>query len=507
MLQLMHTFQGITAPAEILAAVRAGRIGAFCLFNFNVSSPKQLRELTHSLMSAASEGGQPAPIIGIDQEGGQLMAITHGATALPGNMALGATRRPDLAEKAGRVLGRELLAMGVNLNFAPSVDVNSNPLNPVIGIRAFSDDPALVGALGAALIAGLQSERVIATAKHFPGHGDTATDTHYSVPVVSRRRDQLDVTELRPFRDAVRSGVGAILSAHVVFTALDDQQPATLSKKIMTDLLRTEMGFTGLTITDAMDMYAVSRHGLQSLRDAISAGIDLVLLGHLPNQLDLIDALDVKASAESDLRILNARRALPRDLPSLSDVGCAEHRAIAQQIADAALTAVRASDQLPLQPGSDQSVLLIVPEMVDLTPADTSSGVELSLSDALRQRGMQVKTFELPHEALPNHVADALALAEGAELVIVGTIAADRHKMQAELVNALIDLGHRPIVIAMRTPFDIVAFPRVETYLCTYGVRAPNVEAAARFLFGEIQATGVLPCVIPGMALPNQVTL
>jgi beta-N-acetylhexosaminidase len=504
MLQLMHSFQGTTVPPEILAEVRAGRIGAFCLFNFNVESPAQLRALTDSLTQAAHAGGHPAPIIGIDQEGGQLMAITRGTTPLPGNMALGAARRPDLAEKAGRILGRELLAMGVNLNFAPSVDINSNPLNPVIGIRAFGDDPVLVGDLGAALLTGMQAEGVIATAKHFPGHGDTASDTHFSVPIVERSRASLDEIELQPFRSAIRAGVGAVLSAHVIYQALDPLNPATISRAIMSDLLRGELGFAGLTITDAMDMHAVSRLGIQSVRDAIDAGVDLVLLGHLPDQIALIDRVAGGASAESDARVLRARHALPRELPLLSVVGSKEHRQIAQEIADAAVTVVRASDQLPILAGSDTRILLVTPELVDLTPADTSSGVTLNLADSLRARGVQVQELTFPHHARPEHIQTVLAQAETAVTIIVGTIAAENHVMQAEMVNALIDGGHRPVVIAMRTPYDVLAFPRVETYLCTYGVREPNLEAAARILFGEIEPVGTLPCKLPGLTLPSQ---
>ncbi|CAG1773069.1 partial Beta-hexosaminidase A, partial [uncultured bacterium] len=184
MIQLMHSFRGTTLPEAVREAVRRGEIAAFCLFNFNVVSPAQLRELTLALYAAAAEGGLPPPIIGMDQEGGQLIAVSEGTTELPGNMALGATRSPELAEQAGRVLGRELLAMGVNMNFAPSLDINNNPANPAIGIRSFGDDPNLVSVLGRALIRGIQAEGVIATAKHFPGMGDIESDSHFALPVV-----------------------------------------------------------------------------------------------------------------------------------------------------------------------------------------------------------------------------------------------------------------------------------------------------------------------------------
>src|SRR5712692_63053 len=285
----MHSFEGFTAPDALLEAVRRGEIAAFCLFRYkNVQSPAQVRALTASLAHAAEQGGQLPPLICIDQEGGQLIAICEGATELPGNMALGATRSPELAAQAGMVLGRELLAMGVNLNLAPALDVNVNPDNPVIGVRSFSDDPTLVAELGSALIRGMHSTGILTAAKHFPGHGDTASDTHHGQPTVSHSIERMKAVELLPFRAAIDNGVDAILTAHVLFSALDNQRPATLSPIILDTFLRREMGFDGLIITDAMDMYAVAQYGTEpSLRGALAAGGGLALLGHLPDQLSL----------------------------------------------------------------------------------------------------------------------------------------------------------------------------------------------------------------------------
>ena len=203
MQQLMQSFEGHTAPPEILKAVQQGSLAAICLFtHLNVASPAQLHEMTAQIHRAAQQGGQLTPLIAIDQEGGQLIAITNGATELPGNMALGATRSPLLAMQAGQVLGRELLAMGINLNLAPAIDVNVNPANPVIGVRSFGDDPSLVSELGAAFIKGIQGVGVLASAKHFPGHGDTDNDSHLASPVVAHDLDRMNAVELAPFRAA-----------------------------------------------------------------------------------------------------------------------------------------------------------------------------------------------------------------------------------------------------------------------------------------------------------------
>lgn len=498
--QIMFSYDGLYPPDEIIQAVRTGKAGAFCLFTHrNVSTPAQVRESNLALYAAAREGGQPPPIIGIDQEGGQLMAISVGATELPGNMALGATRSTELAAKAGRVLGRELLAMGINLNFAPALDVNVNPRNAVIGIRAFGDDPTLVGELGAAMLHAMQAEGVIATAKHFPGHGDTSADSHFAVPTNHHPMSRLEAVELLPFRRAIAAGVQAVMTAHVVFDAVDPGQLATQSRIIIQQLLRNQLGFDGLVLTDALDMFAVARNGgAAGVRSALEAGADLALLAHLPDQFALAEAMQPLLNAESVQRIARVRQGLPQELPPLSVVGCDEHRAIAQDIADRSITLVRDNGQLPLRLEHGEPLVVITVQPVDLTPADTSSLVTISLADALRQRYPNVTALELPFGATDAEVRAVLEAADGAR-VVVGTIAATDDPAQGALVQALEERGQSPIVVAMRTPYDILSFPRVATYLCAYGIRPVTCEAIARVLFGEIVATGLLPCAIPGV--------
>lgn len=503
MLRLMHTFEGQSIPPGILAAVRSGEIGAFCLFGGkNIQSPAHLRQLSETLHAAAAAGGQPPPLIGIDQEGGQLMAVTGGGvTELPGNMALGATRSARLSRAAGRVLGRELLAMGVNLDFVPCLDVNINPANPVVGTRSFGDDPALVAELGVALIEGIQGEGVLASAKHFPGHGDTNADSHFDAPVVEHNRARIEAVELRPFRAAIEAGVGAIMSGHVIYPEFDPNAPATLSRAILTDLLRGELGFGGLVLTDAMDMAAALRGGvLPSLQMALNAGVDLVMLAHLPNQMALDTAVASLRDPASEARILKARQAAPREMPALSLLGDPEHAAIAQEIADQSITLVRSSQPLPLQVTGEETIVVITPRPANLTPADTSALVHIALADAICARHARTVALELPRGAGDAELAAVLEASRGAAHVIVGTINAGDDPAQVALVEALRERGDRPLVISLRTPYDLAMFPGVETYLCTYSIRPVSMEAAARVLFGEIPAKGVLPCAIPGIA-------
>lgn len=499
MIQMMHSFRGFVAPPDVLEGVRRGEIGAFCLFAYNFESLTQLRELVSSLHEAAREGGQPPPLVGIDQEGGQLMAVTGGATELPGNLALGATRSPELAERAGRLLAREMLALGINLNFAPVLDINNNPANPGIGTRSFGASPELVSEMGRAIIRGMQSECMVATVKHFPGHGDIVADTHYAMPTISYPMDYMWAMELKPFQDAIQEGVGAVMSGHVVFTALDDQQPATLSRRVMTDLLRGEMGYDGLVMTDAMDMHAVAQFGtVPSVEGALRAGVDLALLGHIPNQIALGEQVAYLLNLESAARIYRVRQSLPREMLPFEIIGSAEHQALAQEIADKAVTLVRG--QLPLNPTADAKIVVITVQPANLTPADTSSNVQVKLAAAVQQRHSQTRALEIPMNASDAAVQTVLEAAQGADIIIVGTHGADRDPSQAALVKALYERGQNPVVVALRTPYDLSVFPMVETYLCSYSVRAAACEAAARALFGEINPTGLLPCPIPGIA-------
>ncbi len=502
MRQLMHSFHGQEAPAAVLEGVRGGQIALFCLFRgLNGHSPADFRALTDSIHRAAREGGQPPPLIGIDQEGGQLIAVTGGATELPGNMALGATRSVDLAEKAGEVLGRELLAMGITLNFAPSVDVNNNPANIGIGSRAFGDDPALVAELGAAQIRGMQKTGLLACAKHFPGLGDTPIDSHFDLPIAHHDMARLDAVELVPFRAAIAAGVGSIMTAHMVYTALDPDQPATLSARVL-GFLRNTLGFTGLTLTDAMDMHAVSRRGAREALDAaLRAGINVALMGHLPNQLDLMEHFAGRENPAALARIRAAQAALPPELPPFDVIGSAAHRAIAQEIADRAITVVRGGENLPLRLAPDAQIAVITHVPTNLTPADTSKEVQVGLAAAIAKRHRGVRAYPVPRNAPQAEISAVLAAVQDADHIIVGTIMAERDEAMAALVRALHQAGKKPIVVAMRTPYDLTAFPMVETYLCSYSIRPVAMEAVARALFGEIVPTGILPCRISNVII------
>ncbi|MBW2454220.1 MAG: beta-N-acetylhexosaminidase [Deltaproteobacteria bacterium] len=259
---------------ELSAGRRAGAI----LFRRNIGSIDQVARLNRSIVAAAPR--DLPPFIAVDQEGGRVARLGSPFLKLPPMRQLGRIGQPDLTERVAAELGAELSVLGFNLDFAPVMDVDSNPENPVIGDRSFGREPAVVAAQGLAVVRGLQGQGVLACAKHFPGHGDTSVDSHLALPVVTHDRNRLDQVELPPFRAAARAGVAAMMSAHVVFPALDGAVPATFSPHICTTLLRREIGFDGLLFTDDLEMGAVAAdHSIeQSAVRAVEAGCDVLLI-------------------------------------------------------------------------------------------------------------------------------------------------------------------------------------------------------------------------------------
>jgi beta-N-acetylhexosaminidase len=514
--KLLLGFEGTSLPDELRALLRRKHIAGVTLFRaLNIESPAQVRELTAALQAAARAAGQGPLLIALDQEGGQLMAVEGGMTRFPGNLALGATGSTDLAYRAGYALGRELAAIGVNVNYAPSCDVNSNPHNPVIGTRSLGEDPALVSTLTAALVRGMQTAGVAATVKHFPGHGDTASDSHYGTVVVEHDQERIRQVELPPFAAAIEAGVKLVMTAHLALPAFngDSSLPATLSPAILRGLLRGELGFDGVIISDAMKMEAIDQ-GPELAVDALAAalaGVDLLLLNIDPQiqtlvdttlrqaaKRRLLDEADIRASAG---RVLALKRWIGlQSQPKMDVVGCAEHIELAQEIADRSITLVRDdAGLLPLRLAPEARVAVVVPRPTDLTPADTSSYASCALADQLRRYHPQVEEFIVEADPDTATVAWLQQRLGGYDLVIAGTINATAQPGQAALVQALLASRAPLICVALRTPYDLSVYPQAPTYLCAYSILPPALDALARALFGHIPLVGRLPVSIPNM--------
>lgn len=305
-------FPGLSPTAEVKELQERGVCGVI-LFRRNVESAEQFAALCAELKRSA---GRPF-LTSVDQEGGRVMRLREPFTQVPPMRALGSTGDEALAEEVGAILGRELRAVGIDLDYAPVLDVDTNPANPVIGDRSLASDPKTVGRLGAAVARGLQREGVAACGKHFPGHGDTAQDSHRDLPRLRHAMDRLEAVELPPFAAAIRSGIASIMTAHVIFEPLDPRYPATMSRPALDGILRDRMGFDGVVVSDDLEMAAIADHfDLEEVVvRGILAGVDLFLVCHRAEvqhrAIDLLAAAVERGDVPLS-RVLEARRRVDR---------------------------------------------------------------------------------------------------------------------------------------------------------------------------------------------------
>lgn len=445
-----------------------------------------------------------------------------GATSFPLQMALGAANDSTLAYELGRITAVEARALGIHIAYGPVLDVNNNPANPVIGARSISEDPLLTSRMGTAVMRGIQDHGMVATGKHFPGHGDTETNSHLALATVTASRARLDSIELVPFRAAIRAGVGAIMTFHGYLPALDSALvPATLSPRVMTQLLRKDLGFKGLLVTDAMDMRGVvDRFGpAEAAKRAIAAGNDLVLMpSDIGGAIDAIvgglaEGRYSQARVDSSVRRvldlkhrfgLHRQRAVALEVVRAT-VGDSAHVATADRLASQAVTLVRDSARLVPFPRSGQR-----PRVYSLTYArrsELSAGgvfnAELERSGTVTARSAYLNADD-PVPNTDRLVADALQ----SDLVVIGsyvnitseTATADAPRAFGDLINRLLDRGSRVVLISFGTPYLISQVPRVGTYAIAWGGTASSQRAAARALVGSTSITGRLPISIPGVA-------
>jgi beta-N-acetylhexosaminidase len=336
-------FDGMSLPPELPRLLDRG-VSTVILFARNVASVRQVAELAGALKERA---GRPL-LTCVDQEGGRVRRLRDGFTHVPSMRALGATGDAALAEEVGRVLARELRAVNIDLNFAPTLDVDTNPDNPVIGDRSFGATSELVSAMGTALIRGLQANGVAACGKHFPGHGDTSQDSHHDLPRLPHPIGRLEAIELPPFRAAVDAGVAMVMTAHVVFEPIDPDYPATMSRRVLHGILREEMGFDGVIISDDLEMKAISANFdiAEVVTRGANAGVDLFAICHDAGlQHRAIDALVAAVrggevplarveEANRRLDALMARYARPaQKVTDFEALNCPEHRAVVERIA------------------------------------------------------------------------------------------------------------------------------------------------------------------------------
>ncbi len=506
-------------------------VGGAYIGDDNVPTAAEARRLCDTLQSFARNTRLGIPLLlGCDQEGAWSVMTADSAMG-PGNLALGATGDPQAAYDMYRVIARETAAVGLNVVLGPAADCNSNPRNSIIGMRSFGEDPASVAAMTAAAVRGLNENHSVATLKHFPGHGDTTMDSHRGLPAVSRSRSELQAIDLRPFAAGIEAGAPIVMTSHIVFRALDPVRPATLSPLILGDLLRGELGFEGLIMSDSMNMGSIKRHydPRDAAIQAFRAGVDLMMLAeehydhdasaYLANQRALIDAViravddkTIPAERVNDAvrRVLRLKRDAgfttePKPENDISLVGGAEHRAVELAVARKAIGILR--DRRGLVPIAAEGPLCLVnttrrgaydvlTRTRGIGPNQATPAFDVFAS-RLRESRASLRTLEAEDfkpERLPR---DGLVVAVTENYTLPG-MDFDRAGVNEILAALQAEAGDRLIVVGLRDPYELERLPEIDSYLCSFSSRPCAAIAAAEVLLGAAQASGRSPVSVPG---------
>lgn len=476
--------------------------GGVVLFTSNTGTPPALTRLTNAYQETITAAGGPPLLIAIDQEGGlvQRLTETDGFTALPNPQVITAAATSDMPERIGQLVAQELAAVGINMNLAPVADMETNRDNPIIRLRAFGNDPEISGMALAGMVRGMQSENVLATLKHFPGHGDTQEDSHVEMPIVWHDRARLDAVEIAAFRQPIEAGAAAVMMAHIWYPALEPEPntPASLSHAIVTGLLRDELGFEGLIMTDAMDMDAIDTrfsYGDAAVR-AVHAGVDIITAGpgvSLTRQTEMMNAIveavqrgeiteeRINESVERILRVKAEHGLLDWEPLSVDEaverVNTIEHTAFLDELFRASVTlAYDRNDLIPLQPEQSVTILFL------------ATRYQIYHECALYHDNIRwLAMSDSPSEA---EIRAAQEAAVNADAVVVFTQNAVSNPQQQALVNAL--PTEKTIATAIFSPYDWQTYPQVSAYITTYSPMRPAIPAACALLFGAIPPQGQL---------------
>lgn len=513
---MMFGFDGKTPNEHITEMLEKHHVGGVILFSRNVGTANEVLSLNNQLQQIAKNAGHKEPLlISIDQENGVVRRLGQGTTLFPGNMALGAVGSEDVTFAVGEGTARELKALGINMNLAPVVDVNNNPENPVIGVRSYGEDPHFVSRMGAAAIKGHHASGVVTTIKHFPGHGDTDVDSHLALPTIPHDRQRLESVELVPFRHTIEAGADCVMIAHVYFPAIEKRKgyPATVSSAVVQQLLRNELGFDGVITTDCMEMKAIQDTfgTAEGALLGLKAGIDMIMISHRYDlQLETIERI-VKAVENGEITEARIDESVERILrlkrkyiswentfaSSVSEeVNGLRHNRLAEEAYERSVTLLKNEDQtLPFQPGADDRILVVYPNSKAYSWVEDIRYAAYPLGGAVKGLHENIVEISMDEADLDN----IEAAAKQTDYIIVGTLNANLVQEQQQLVKRLHKLGKPLAVVAMRSPYDLLAFPEVKAYMTTYEYTLPALEAAAKIIFGQLQPQGRLPISLPGL--------
>ncbi len=498
----MVGFDGPELTPELERYLAEYKIGNIILFKRNVQDNAQLRRLCGDIQRCVKKSTGRSALIAIDQEGGRVVRLADDAVNIPGAMAMAAAGGPELTRRAGQMTGRQLRAVGVNFDFAPDMDVNCNADNPVIGVRSYGDTPEQVSAYGAEMLRGLQEEGVLACAKHFPGHGDTSTDSHVGLPVVTKPAERLRRTELPPFVRAAEDGVAGIMTAHVIFPELEpDRLPATMSRNIITGLLRNELGYGGLVVTDCMEMAAIATY-YGTARGAVSAlraGADIVLVSHTPEAAK--EAIRAAEAAVLDGTISRdeLHRSTDRILRTKEEYKTGEEPPAYDSAEDMAAAGelLRLSIAGYRLPGGALPELGPCPLFASgtafrATIADNEAQQDLFFAGRAEE-AMGGDSYLLPQAPSETDIENLLQAANGHSALVLGSFSGHLRPEMRKLLTRLDQVKVPVLAVAFGLPYDLGDTPPGTPGLAAWEYSDRSVEAVLAVLKGERPVTGRMP--------------
>ena len=502
--RLVIGFPGTEPDEDFFQLVHRYKVGNVTLFRENIVDEKQLAELCGRLRSVIEkETGYP-PFLTIDQEGGVVTRLPDEETNIPGAMALAATGDPENAYRMGLVTAARLRDCGVNFNFAPDMDVNCNPDNPVIGVRSFSDDPGTVAAYGSAMLRGLLDGGVYACLKHFPGHGDTAVDSHVGLPCVDKSLEELEKTELVPFRAGIAAGAPAVMSSHILFPQLEPKRlPATMSRAVMTGILRERLGFDGLIVSDCMEMQAIKAYygTVNGVLAAMGAGVDLVLISHTAGLA--MEAAEKAAAAVKDgalsaeemdasvARILAHKRRCAAMEPKEPVPDASRCRESVRAVREKTITAV----QMPAGgiPPLGEDPLFLGCRDYRSTPVSNNGSSGFNFPAEMRKRAGFGAALVTPKDPTAGEISDIMKEAVRHSGLVLGMYNGHILKGQMRLAKALARTGLPMVAVALRDPYDLAGLPEHVAALAAWEYSRPAFDALWPVVGGRRAPAGKLP--------------
>lgn len=487
-------FEGLTPPAYLLDWLREGRVGTVILFGRNIDTPEQVAAMTGAIHAAAAHG----VIVSIDQEGGTVTRLRGGFTEFPSAMALSSARDGDAwAEKVGAGIAAEMRALGIGWDYAPVVDLLYTLDNPSLATRSYGRDPEQVAVMASAFARGIQSAGAAACAKHFPGLGNTAIDTHIDLPTLDTPLAHILAFDLIPYRAIINAGIASIMATHTIYTALDPNYPATLSPVVAQRLLRDELGFDGVISTDCLEMGAITRHygAGESAVLAALAGMDAILFSHTRATQEAAYAallaavmsgrvpMEIVHAANRRMNALKAAYSAPPG--DLSLIRAPEHLDIARESARAGVSAIKRGAAIPLR-----GRVALVEFVSSLNSGIEEAGGVTGLGRVLKERLPDAETFVYAPDGANERMAAAVS---AADTVVVAVRSAHLRPALVEAARGMIAAAKRAAVMCLRSPYDAAIFSDADSVICTAGDTAPSLEAAVAALAGDYVPTGSLP--------------